>query len=76
MPWLHRMQQVSGGLEVGDLRGLVLAAGRHRQLSMMGLAPRRVGRIDPINSSAPCPAQTGCTCPRGKPGDELLLGLA
>ena len=23
MPWLHRMQQVSGGLEIGDLRGLV-----------------------------------------------------
>jgi hypothetical protein len=75
---VQKMQHVSGVLKVGDLRGLVLAVGHRRQMSMMGLAPSAGTEVESMcsTSSAVCPAETGCTRPRGRTRDELLLGLA
>ena len=69
-----------GGLKVGDLRGLVLTAGRHRQDVEDGLDAEASteGRPGVFNSSAPCPepaARVLAGEPRGGAAARIGLGV-
>ena len=67
------------GLEVGDLRGLVLAAGRHRQDVDDGLGAEAVygGSIRCVQLNCPLAQRKPAACVlAGEPEDKLLLGLA
>ena len=74
-PGTHRRPQRAADAQLVNepmLYGRLFLAGE-------GLTPRRVRRVDPMCSTQvpACPAQTGCTCPRGRTrgGAAARIGL-